>query len=176
MKKNQIIKGFKVLDIKEIKECSSLGIYLRHEKSGLEVFHLLNDDEENTFAFAFRTPVKNNTGLPHVLEHSVLCGSKKYPISDPFLCLANQSVNTYLNAYTASDRTVFPASSPLKADYYNLMSVYADAVFFPLLKKEIFLQECHRLDYDENNNLTIQGVVYNDRPKTPSSIWNDYLR
>jgi Zn-dependent M16 (insulinase) family peptidase len=119
-----------------------------HETKGMEVFHLLNDDEENLFAFSFKTPPKDSTGAAHVLEHSVLCGSEHFPLKDPFIRLANQSIKTYLNAWTASDHTVYPASSQVKADYFNLMAVYADAVFFPLLKKEIFMQEAHRLEWD----------------------------
>ena len=148
MKKNQIYKGFKVLEIIPVEDCDSTGIWLKHERTGLEVFHLLNSDEENTFAFAFRTPVSDSTGIAHVLEHCVLCGSERYPVRDPFLRLSNQSVTTYLNAYTAQDRTVFPASSLIRSDYFNLMSVYGDAVFFPLLRPEIFMQECHRLELE----------------------------
>ena len=140
LKKNEVYKGFKVLDVAKIEDFNATGIYLKHQKSGLEVFHLLNDDRENLFAFAFRTPSQDSTGAAHVLEHSVLCGSKKYPSKDPFLQLTKQSINTYLNAFTASDRTVFPSSSLVKADYFNIMSVYADAVFFPLLRPEVFLQ------------------------------------
>ena len=170
MKKGEVYKGFEVIDIKKIPGCASKGVYLIHKESGLEVFHLVNKDPENLFAFAFNTPSKDSTGAAHVLEHSVLCGSKKYPLKDPFLQLANQSINTYLNAYTASDRTVFPASSPEKSDYFNLMSVYADAVFFPLLKEEIFSQECCRVEYDEKNTPSLQGVVYNEMKGVYSSF------
>ena len=172
MKKNQIYKGFKVLDIVPVEDCSSTGILLRHEKTKLEVFHLLNNDEENLFAFTFRTPPLDSSGIAHVIEHSVLCGSKKYPLKDPFISLENQSVNTYLNAYTLTDHTVYPASSIIKADYFNLMSVYADAVFFPLLKPEIFMQEAVRLEVDENKQPSIQGVVYNEMKGNYSSFEN----
>ncbi|MCQ2241240.1 insulinase family protein [Treponema sp.] len=168
--KNDVYKGFKVLDVVDVKDFDSTGIYLKHEKSGLEVFHLLNDDRENLFAFAFRTPSQDSTGAAHVLEHSVLCGSKNYPSKDPFLQLTKQSINTYLNAFTASDRTVFPSSSLIKADYFNIMSVYADAVFFPLLKPEVFLQECWRLEPDEKNGCSIQGVVFNEMKGNYSSF------
>lgn len=170
MKKGDIVKGYKVLDVVEIKECNSVGYWLKHERTGLEVFHLLNDDDENLFAFAFRTPPVDSTGAAHVLEHSVLCGSKNYPLKDPFARLLNQSVNTYLNAWTAPDRTVFPASTQVKADYYNLMSVYGDAVFFPQLKPEIFLQEAHRLEVDAKGKPSIQGVVYNEMKGSYSSF------
>lgn len=170
MMKNDVYKGFKVLDVVDAKDFDSTGIYLKHEKSGLEVFHLLNNDRENLFAFAFRTPSQDSTGAAHVLEHSVLCGSKNYPAKDPFLQLTKQSINTYLNAFTASDRTVFPSSSLIQADYFNIMSVYADAVFFPLLRPEVFSQECWRLETDEKNNPSIQGVVFNEMKGNYSSF------
>lgn len=162
MKKNDVYKGFEVIEVIDAPEYRSKGLFLKHKKSGLEVFHLLNDDKENLFAFIFRTPSDDSTGVAHVLEHSVLCGSKKYPVKDPFLQLTKQSINTYLNALTACDRTIFPSSSLIKADYFNIMSVYADAVFFPLLKPEIFSQECWRLEPDEKGNISLQGVVYNE--------------
>ena len=162
MKKGEVYRGFRVLDLVDVEDCEGRGIHLKHEKTGLEVFHLLNDDEENLFAFAFKTPTFNSSGVAHVIEHSVLCGSQKYPVRDAFIRLENQSVNTYLNAYTASDHTVYPASSTVRADYFNLMSVYADAVFFPLLRPEIFLQECHHLEFDAKGRPSIQGVVYNE--------------
>ncbi len=169
MQANQKYKGFRVLNVVPVPDCDSTGIYLVHEKTGMEVFHLLNDDEENTFAFIFATPNEENTGVAHIIEHSVLCGSKKYPLKDPFIRLENQSVNTYLNAYTTQDFTVFPVASVLKADYFNLMGVYADAVFFPLLKKEVFMQEGVRLEV-EGKNKTISGVVYNEMKGEYSSF------
>ncbi len=170
MKKNDVYKGFRVLDVVDVEDCSSKGIHLVHEKTGLEIFHLLNDDEENLFAFSFKTPTLDDSGVAHVLEHSVLCGSEKYPIRDPFIRMANQSVSTYLNAFTSPDSTVFPASSTIREDYFNLFSVYADAVFFPLLRPEIFLQECHRLEFDEKGKPSIQGVVYNEMKGSFSSF------
>ncbi len=162
MKENDVYKGFRVLSVSDVKDYASTAIYLRHEESGLEVFKLLNDDSENSFAFAFRTPCENSTGVAHAIEHSVLCGSASYPLKDPFINLENQSVNTYLNAYTCPEHTVYPSCSPVKADFYNIVSVYADAVFFPLLKKGAFLQECHRMELDKDGNPCMQGVVYNE--------------
>lgn len=170
LKKNDIYKGFKVLDVVDVQEFDSTGYYLKHEKSGLEVFHLLNHDKENLFAYSFRTPSSDSTGVAHVLEHSVLCGSKKYPAKDPFLQLTKQSINTYLNAWTTKDRTVFPSSSLVQSDYFNIMSVYTDAVFFPLLKPETFLQECWRLELDKKNKCSIQGVVFNEMKGNYSSF------
>lgn len=162
MNTNDVYKGFRVLSVSEVSDYGSTAIHLRHEESGLEVLKLLNDDSENCFAFAFRTPCENSTGVAHAIEHSVLCGSAAYPLKDPFIRLENQSVNSYLNAYTCSDHTVYPSSSPVKADFYNIFSVYADAVFFPQLKEGAFLQECHRLELDGDGNPVIQGVVYNE--------------
>lgn len=162
MKEQDVYKGFRVLSVSELKDFNSRVFWLRHEASGLEVLKLSNDDRENSFAFAFRTPCENSTGVAHAIEHSVLCGSQAYPLKDPFIRLENQSVSTYLNAYTCPDHTVYPSSSPVKADFYNIFSVYADAVFFPLLREGVFLQECHRLELDKDGNPSIQGVVYNE--------------
>lgn len=155
-------KGFDLISVQDIPDCASKGIYLRHRKSGLEVFHLLNDDKENLFAFAFRTPNDKSNGAAHIVEHSVFCGSKKYPLKDPFAALEKQSVQTFMNALTFPDKTVYPASSILEADYFNLMSVYADAVFFPTLSRETFLQEGRRLELDAKKNPKIVGVVFNE--------------
>ncbi len=163
-------KGFDLISVTDVPDNNAAGIYLRNRKTGLEVFHLLNDDPENLFAFAFRTPIKNATGAAHILEHSVFCGSERFPLKEPFANMMNQSVNTYLNAYTCSDKTVYPASSMVKADYFNLMDVYGDAVFFPLLKKEAFMQEAHRLELDDGGTFSIQGVVYNEMKGNYSSF------
>ncbi len=163
-------KGFDLISVQDIPDCSSKGVYLRHRKSGLEVYHLLNDDKENLFAFAFRTPNKKSNGAAHIVEHSVFCGSKKYPLKDPFAILENQSVQTFMNALTFPDKTVYPASSILQADYFNLMSVYADAVFFPNLSEETFLQEGRRLELDSKGNPKIVGVVFNEMKGAYSSF------
>ena len=170
LKKGEKYKDFEVLNVFEIPDYHSTGIYLRHLKTGLEVFHMLNDDTENLFAFSFRTPNTKATGIAHIMEHSVLCGSEKFPLKDPFVTMSNQSVKTYLNAMTYSDKTVYPASSIAKNDYFNLMSVYGDAVFFPRLDKEIFMQEAHRFEVDDEGKVSIQGVVYNEMKGSYSSF------
>ncbi len=170
MKIGDIYEGFKVLDVRQEPDYNSEVLYLKHERTGLEVVHMHNADKENLFAIAVKTPVTDSKGAAHVLEHSVLCGSERYPVKDPFLRLTNQSVNTYLNAYTSIDCTVFPASSVVKKDFFNLFSVYADAVFFPLLRPETFLQECHRLELDDTGKPVIQGVVYNEMKGNYSSF------
>ena len=167
---NKSYKDFELLSINEIPDCNSVGIYLRHKKTGLDVFHLVNDDEENLFAFCFRTPVKNSTGAAHILEHSVFCGSQKFPLKEPFTNMMNQSVNTFLNALTYPDKTVYPASSLVQKDYFNLMDVYGDAVFFPLLRKEAFYQEAYRLEINEKEEFELQGVVYNEMKGSYSSF------
>ncbi|WP_191014621.1 insulinase family protein [Treponema zioleckii] len=170
IEKGKNYKDFECLDIFEVADYHSTVVYLRQLKTGLEVFHMVNSDPENLFSFAFKTPNEKSTGAAHILEHSVLCGSENFPLKDPFVNLSNQSVKTYLNAMTYPDRTVFPASSIVKADYFNLMNVYGDAVFFPKLEKEIFLQEAHRLEIDENGTPSIQGVVYNEMKGNYSSF------
>jgi Zn-dependent M16 (insulinase) family peptidase len=160
--KGTMLHGFEVLSVNELAEYRSTGILLRHRKTGCEVYHLSNDDEENLFAFAFKTLPHDNTGVPHILEHSVLCGSKRFPVKDPFLFLMKSSMNTFLNAFTFPDKTVYPASSTVEKDYFNLMKVYGDAVFFPLLKEEVFRQEGHRFEFTEDGGLEITGIVYNE--------------
>ena len=163
-------KEFELLSVNEIPDCDAVGIYLRHKKTGLDVFHLVNDDDENLFAFCFRTPVKNSTGAAHILEHSVFCGSEKFPLKEPFTNLMNQSVNTFLNALTYPDKTVYPGSSTVQKDYFNMMDVYGDAVFFPLLRKEAFSQEACRLEINDKNEFELQGVVYNEMKGCYSSF------
>jgi len=170
MKKGDIVHGFKIESIDDLGELKATGIFARHAKTGLEVFHILNDDEENLFAYAFMTPPEDSTGVAHIIEHSVLCGSERYPLKDPFLVLAKQSVKTFLNAMTFPDKTVYPASSMVEADYFNLMSVYGDAVFFPLLEEWVFRQEGHRFEVGDDGKLSIQGVVFNEMRGNYSSF------
>ncbi|MDR3343745.1 MAG: insulinase family protein [Treponema sp.] len=172
--------GFEIRAIVDLAELNAEGIWAWHRKSGAEVFHVLNDDKENLFAFAFATPPEDSTGVAHILEHSVLCGSTQYPLKDAFLVLAQGSLQTFLNAWTFPDKTVYPASSINEDDYFNLMSVYADAVFRPLLSEWTFMQEGHRLMFrspessEDGSNygtpgLSITGVVYNEMKGAYSS-------
>ncbi len=170
MIKGQLMHGFEILDISEIPEMKGTGVFARHIATGLEVFHIVTDDEENLFAYAFMTPPEDSTGVAHILEHSVLCGSEQYPLKDPFLVLAKQSVKTFLNAMTFPDKTVYPASSMVRKDYFNLMSVYGDAVFFPLLDEKVFRQEGHRFEFAEDGAVSIQGVVFNEMRGNYSSF------
>ena len=159
---DNLIHGFKIISKTALDEMQAEGIFAQHCATGLEVYHIHNEDNENLFAFAFMTPPENSSGVAHSLEHSVLCGSKNYPLKDPFLILSKQSVKTFLNAMTFPDKTVYPASSILEKDYFNLMSVYGDAVFFPLLKRETFEQEGHRLEIDTDGKPHFSGVVFNE--------------
>ena len=162
----KIYSGFQVISQKDLPEYRYIGIRLIHLETGAEVYHLSNADQENLFAFTFRTPPYDNTGLPHILEHSVLAGSRRFPVKDPFVSLLKGSMQTYLNAMTFPDKTVYPASSMNEKDLFNLMLVYGDAVFFPLLKEELFKQEGHHVEFktidDPTSGLKIVGVVYNE--------------
>ncbi len=167
-----VVGGFSVVSVTELADLKAEGIYLKHQGTGLEVFHLYADDEENLFSFSFMTPPSDSTGVAHILEHSVLCGSKNYPLKDPFLVLAKQSVKTFLNAMTFPDKTCYPASSMVEADYFNLMGVYGDAVFFPLLERWVFDQEGHRFEFSADGACSIQGVVFNEMKGNYSSFDN----
>jgi len=170
LKKGQKLdSGFVILDVVDLEELKAEGIWAKHEKSGAEVFHVLNDDSENLFSFAFATFPQDNTGAPHILEHSVLCGSERYPLKDAFIVLAQGSLQTFLNAVTFPDKTLYPASSTNEHDYFNLMSVYGNAVFRPLLPEWTFMQEGHRLEY-QDGKLTVTGIVYNEMKGAYSSL------
>lgn len=157
-----LIHGFEIISKNSLPEFNAVGIYARHKKTGLELYHILNDDNENLFSYNFITTPQDSTGTAHIIEHTVLCGSKNYPLKDPFMVLAKQSVNTFLNAITYPDKTVYPASSIVEADYFNLMSVYGDAVFFPNLAEWAFKQEGHRFEINEDGKVSVQGVVLNE--------------
>ena len=146
-------------------DLASTEIYLRHKKSGARVLVLSNQDDNKVFCIGFRTPVSDSTGVPHIIEHSVLCGSDHFPVKDPFVELVKGSLNTFLNAMTYPDKTVYPVASCNDADFKNLMHVYMDAVFFPNIYKheEIFRQEGWHYELeDPQGELTVNGVVYNE--------------
>ena len=170
LKKGQVLdSGFVILDVIDLDELKSTGIWAKHEKCGTEVFHILNNDSENLFSFAFATFPQDNTGAAHILEHSVLCGSERYPLKDAFIVLEQGSLQTFLNAMTYPDKTIYPASSVNEHDYFNLMSVYGNAVFRPLLPEWTFMQEGHRLEF-QDGRLAITGVVYNEMKGEYSSL------
>jgi Zn-dependent M16 (insulinase) family peptidase len=175
IEKGMTIRGFEIIESLPLPELEAHGVWARHIKTGAEVFHVVNVDRENLFAFAFATPPEDNTGAAHILEHSALCGSEAYPLKDAFLVLAQGSLQTFLNAWTFPDRTVYPASSVNEQDYFNLMGVYGDAVFRPLLSEWTFLQEGVRLNFSAQDapggeRLEYTGVVYNEMKGAYSSL------
>jgi Zn-dependent M16 (insulinase) family peptidase len=150
---------------KEVAEIGSQAVLVRHRKTGARVLVLSNEDDNKVFYIGFRTPPKDSTGLPHIMEHSVLCGSEKFPLKDPFVELAKGSLNTYLNAMTFPDKTVYPVASRNDKDFANLMDVYLDAVLHPNIYKypEILKQEgwSYKIESPEEP-ITYNGVVYNE--------------
>ena len=163
--KMEQIPAYELVTEQEIPDIHSMGYLLKHKKSGARVMVLKNDDENKVFNIAFRTPPADSTGVAHILEHSVLCGSKKFPLKDPFVELVKGSLNTFLNAMTYPDKTMYPVASCNDQDFKNLMHVYLDAVFFPDIyeKEEIFRQEGWHYELEGvDSPLTLNGVVYNE--------------
>ena len=159
------LKAYELIEKREIGELNSTGYYLKHRRTGAKVCLLSNDDPNKVFYIGFRTPAPNDTGVPHILEHSVLCGSRKFPVKDPFVELAKGSLNTFLNAMTYPDKTVYPVASCNDKDFQNLIHVYMDAVFYPNIyeREEIFRQEGWHYELEsEDGELTLNGVVYNE--------------
>ena len=156
---------YEIIENRRIDDLNSDSYILRHKKTGARVTLLSNDDNNKVFAIGFRTPPKNSTGVAHIIEHTVLCGSKEFPIKDPFVELVKGSLNTFLNAMTFPDKTVYPIASCNDTDFHNLMHVYLDAVFYPNIYKtdKIFKQEgWHYEMEDKDSDLSINGVVYNE--------------
>lgn len=159
------LEQYEVLEHRKIEDINAECYRLRHKKSGARLALVSNQDENKVFYIGFRTPPEDSTGLPHILEHSVLCGSKEFPAKDPFVELAKGSLNTFLNAMTYPDKTVYPIASCNDKDFQNLMHVYMDAVFFPNIyeREEIFRQEGWHYELENTEGeLTYNGVVYNE--------------
>ncbi|OLL24897.1 Mitochondrial presequence protease [Neolecta irregularis DAH-3] len=160
------LHGYTVARTKHIPELQLDAIHLRHDQTGLEHLHIARDDPNNVFAIGFETPPYDHTGLPHILEHTTLCGSTKYPVRDPFFKMLNRSLANFMNAMTASDHTFYPFATTNAVDYANLQDVYLDSVFFPNLKQLDFRQEGWRLEHenprDTSTPLVFKGVVYNE--------------
>ena len=156
---------YEVIRDRDLSDLKSRGILLKHKKSGARVLLMKNDDENKVFSVGFRTPPSDSTGVPHIMEHSVLCGSREFPVKDPFVELVKGSLNTFLNAMTYPDKTVYPVASCNDKDFQNLMHVYMDAVFYPNIYQsdKTFRQEgwSYHLD-DPDGELTLSGVVYNE--------------
>ncbi len=151
----------------------------RHKATGAMHYHLAADNDENVFLVALRTVPHDSRGVAHILEHTVLCGSERYPVRDPFFLMIRRSLNTFMNAFTSSDWTAYPFASQNKADFNNLLDVYLDAVFFARLDPLDFAQEGHRIEWEETDNpdsaLVFKGVVFNEMKgamsSTPSTLW-----
>lgn len=159
------IHGFRLLDEQMVTEVNSNAKLFEHEKSGARLLFLENDDDNKVFSVTFRTPPTDSTGVAHIVEHSVLCGSRKFPLKEPFVELVKGSLNTFLNAMTYPDKTMYPVASRNEKDFRNLMDVYLDAVFFPnmLKDREILMQEGWHYELDDfQGELTYKGVVYNE--------------
>jgi len=166
------LEAYELLKEQELNDINSKGYILRHKRSGARVALISNDDDNKVFYVGFRTPPEDETGVPHIIEHTVLCGSDKFPVKDPFVELVKGSLNTFLNAMTYPDKTLYPVASYNDQDFKNLMDVYLDAVFHPnILKyKEIFKQEGWHYELeDKDAPLTINGVVYNEMKGAYSS-------
>ena len=169
----EVLHGFKVLRVETLPAVRLTAYEIEHEKTGAKVLHLHSLDRENLYAIGFRTPPGDSTGLPHILEHSVLAGSEKYPLKDVFKELMRSTLQTFINAFTYPDKTIYPVASQIKGDFFNLARVYTDLVLQPRLLKETFLQEGHHLEFtvpdDLSSGLTISGIVYNEMKGAYSS-------
>ncbi|MEO5806336.1 insulinase family protein [Devosia sp.] len=173
-------EAFELLRDEHIAEVNSRALLYRHKKTGAEVLSLVNDDENKVFGITFKTPPEDSTGIAHILEHSVLCGSRKYPVKKPFVELIKGSLNTFLNAMTFPDKTAYPVASQNLQDFYNLVDVYLDAVFFPLITEDTFRQEGWHYELDEANApLIYKGVVFNEMKgvySSPDAVMRDYAQ
>ncbi len=173
----QIIHGFLVEHIDSLPVVNATMIRLIHQQTGARFMHLERDDDNHLFAVGFRTPPEDSTGVAHILEHTALCGSEDFPVRDPFFSMLKRSLNSFMNAMTACDWTLYPFSSMNRKDFRNLLDIYLDAAFFPRLTERDFSQEGHRLEYavgdDPSTPLEYKGVVYNEMKgamSDPSSL------
>ncbi|EGC29605.1 hypothetical protein DICPUDRAFT_158791 [Dictyostelium purpureum] len=177
-KEGDIIHGFKVVRIRDVPERQFKTYRLEHIETGAKYLHIDCEDTNNVFSVTFKTIPKDSTGVAHILEHTTLCGSEKYPVRDPFFNMLKRSLNTYMNAWTAPDHTSYPFGTQDPKDFYNLLSVYLDATFFPLLKESDFRQEGHRLEFEQLDQpeslLKFKGIVFNEMKgalSDPSSFY-----
>ncbi len=174
----KIIHGFELLQEEDIAEFQTKARLYRHVNTGTELLSLMNDDENKVFGIAFRTPAGDSTGLPHIMEHSVLCGSRKYPVKEPFVEILKGSLQTFLNAMTYPDKTCYPVASQNVQDFYNLIDVYLDAVFYPNISPFIFQQEGWHYELEKHDGpLSYKGVVFNEMKgaySSPDSLIAEY--
>ncbi len=172
------IEKYELLEERHVQEINSRARLFEHKKTGARILSLVNEDENKVFSINFRTPPRDNTGVPHILEHSVLCGSRKYPVKEPFVELLKSSLQTFLNAVTFPDKTCYPVASQNIQDLYNLMDVYLDSVFYPRISRHIFEQEGWHYELDHPDTaLKYKGVVFNEMKgaySSPDSLLADY--
>ena len=182
MRQLEHLTAYEVVEEKQLDEMNATGTVLRHKKSGARIFAVSCEDENKVFSIGFRTPPEDSTGVAHILEHSTLCGSGKFPVKDPFVELVKGSLNTFLNAMTYPDKTVYPVASCNEKDFQNLMDVYMDAVFNPNIYKEpkIFMQEGWHYELESPEaDLIYNGVVYNEMKgafSSPEEVLDRYTR
>jgi Zn-dependent M16 (insulinase) family peptidase len=161
-----MVHGHRVQRVEPLPEIHSVFYELAHVATGARCIHISRPDRENTFGVLFKTVPRNSTGVAHILEHVVLCGSERFPVKDPFFSMLKRSLSTFMNAFTASDWTMYPFSTQNRKDFYNLMDVYLDATFFPRLEELSFKQEGHRLEIQRDDHgsdrLVYKGVVYKE--------------
>jgi presequence protease len=175
IKEGDRIFGYFIRQVAELKEIGIFLYLLEHTLTGARHTHISNKDKENTFSVAFKTVPSDSTGIAHILEHTVLCGSHKFPVRDPFFSMLKRSLSTFMNAFTSSDWTMYPFATQNRTDFYNLMDVYLDSVFYPNIQELSFKQEGHRLEIEEETKdsdsvkLVYKGVVYNEMKGAMSS-------
>ncbi len=170
---NQIRHGFATVTTLPLASMGGFYYALTHQPTGARYIHISREDTENAFGVALKTVPRDSSGVAHILEHTVLCGSQKYPVRDPFFAMLKRSLSTFMNAFTASDWTLYPFATQNRKDFYNLLDVYLDAVFFPRLDAASFRQEGHRFEYDTDDRgretLVFKGVVFNEMKGAMSS-------
>jgi presequence protease len=174
------VHGFSLLKEQQIPEIHSTARLWRHDRTGAELLSLMNEDENKVFGVALRTPPSNSTGVAHILEHSVLCGSRKYPVKEPFVELLKGSLHTFLNAFTYPDKTCYPVAGTNLKDFRNLVDVYLDAVFFPRITEQIFLQEGRHIEMNGPDDPGhFKGVVFNEMKgaySSPDGVLGEYVQ
>ncbi len=176
-KVGSVLQGFRLVRVQSVKEVDGIARIYEHEKTGARILYLSNSDDNKVFSISFRTLPYDDTGVAHILEHSVLCGSRKFPSKEPFLELVKGSVKTFVNAMTFPDKTMYPVASRNDKDFKNLMDVYLDAVFFPKVVEDPYIlkQEGWRYEADaKTGELLYNGVVFNEMKgvfSSPESSW-----
>ena len=172
------LNAFELIEKRKIRELKTEARLYRHRKTGAEILSMIADDENKVFGITFRTPPFDSTGVAHILEHSVLCGSKKYPVKEPFVELLKGSLQTFLNAFTYPDKTCYPVASQNLQDFYNLMDVYLDAVFYPRITPAIFQQEGWHFELEKKEaEMVFKGVVFNEMKgaySSPDNVLSEY--